>query len=80
MNGKWSKIIMNLPVKERLTCAEKDIIRLLADGCISKEIAPVIKHTHETTETIRTRLLKKIGARNTAHLVSIAYREGILKA
>lgn len=77
--SKRSELIMSLPIPERLTVTEREMIQLISDGKLNKEIAPILRHTLESTENIRTKLVKKVGARNTANLVSIAYKEGILK-
>ncbi len=54
------------------------MIRLIADGLMGKEIAGLIGKTEPTTDTYRTRLLKKTGTKNAPHLISWAYRNGVL--
>lgn len=61
-----------------LTLQELDILRALARGSITKEIARDLKMAEGTAETYRLRLIKKVGVPNTAALLAYAYRNGIL--
>ena len=61
-----------------LTPQERDILKALSRGAITKEIATELKMAENTAETYRLRLLKKVGAPNTAALLAYAYRNGIL--
>ncbi|MBT1699349.1 response regulator transcription factor [Fulvivirgaceae bacterium PWU4] len=70
---RWEKI-HSVP----LTAQEKDILRALADGQTTKEIAPQLKVTLATAETYRIRLMRKVGVQNTAGLLAYAFRNGIL--
>ena len=70
---RWEKI-HSVP----LTAQEKDILKALADGQTTKEIAPQLKVTLATAETYRIRLMRKVGVQNTAGLLAYAFRNGIL--
>lgn len=61
-----------------LTVQELDILKALARGSITKEIANELKMAEATAETYRLRLIKKVGVSNTAALLAYAYRNGIL--
>lgn len=61
-----------------LSAQEKDILKALASGCTTKELAPQLKVTLATAETYRTRLMRKVGVSNTAGLLAYAFRNGIL--
>ena len=61
-----------------LSFQENELLRILASGFTTKETAIQLKMTEATTETYRTRLLKKLGVQNTAALLAYAYRNGIL--
>jgi DNA-binding NarL/FixJ family response regulator len=61
-----------------LTSQELDILRLLAQGATTKDIAKELKMAEATAETYRVRLVKKVGVSNTAALLAYAYRNGIL--
>jgi DNA-binding NarL/FixJ family response regulator len=62
-----------------LTAREKQIIALIAQGLISKEIAAGLHISYATVETHRANLMTKIGAKNVAELVSYAFRTGLVK-
>lgn len=57
---------------------DRDILRALARGAITKEIAWELKMTEATAETYRLRLIRKVGVSNTAALLAYAFRNGIL--
>lgn len=61
-----------------LTAREKELLKMLAKGLTTKEIATYLKMTEATIETYRIRLVKKIKASNTASLIAYAYVNGIL--
>ena len=61
-----------------LSLPERDLLKAIASGLTTKEIASVLKMTDSTTETYRIRLIKKMGVQNTAGLIAYAYRNGIL--
>src|SRR5690606_18366933 len=57
---------------------ELNMLKAIARGSITKEIATELKMAETTAETYRMRLLKKVGVPNTAALLAYAYRNGIL--
>lgn len=61
-----------------LTEKELNILKAIARGSITKEIANELKMAEATAETYRLRLIKKLGVSNTAGLLAYAYRNGIL--
>ena len=61
-----------------LTAKELKILKAIARGSITKEIANELKLAEATAETYRLRLIKKLGVSNTAGLLAYAYRNGIL--
>lgn len=58
---------------------DRQLLKLLVDGLTSKEIADVMGYTTRTVETKRLRLERKLLTKNTAQLISFAYRTGILQ-
>jgi DNA-binding NarL/FixJ family response regulator len=62
-----------------LTAREKEIVALIAEGFISKEIAAKLHISVATVETHRTNLMKKLGVRNVAGIVKCAFRSGLAK-
>jgi DNA-binding NarL/FixJ family response regulator len=61
-----------------LTNVEKNILRLLCNGCTNSEIAEQLHLSIETVNWYRKRLLAKYGAKNTASLVSRVIKEKIV--
>ena len=61
-----------------LSLPERDLLKAIASGLTTKEIASLLKMTDSTAETYRIRLIKKMGVQNTAGLIAYAYRNGIL--
>jgi DNA-binding NarL/FixJ family response regulator len=61
-----------------LSFQEKALLKSLASGATTKEIALQLKMTFTTAETYRVRLMKKAGVSNTAGLLAFAFRNGIL--
>lgn len=58
--------------------SELKIIRLLAKGMTSKEIALVRNVSHHTVETHRHNVLGRLQCRNTAQLIDLLHRNKIL--
>lgn len=57
---------------------EKEIVRLLADGLSTQEVADQIFLSYYTVETHRKNLLNKLNLKNTAELVKYAAQLGLL--
>lgn len=78
-------IIMNgLHGKKRtttvsLTKREKEIIKLIADGLSTNEIADCLFISRLTVETHRKNIFTKLGINKTAHLVRYAIEEGLVE-
>ena len=61
-----------------ITPREREVLALVAKGLSNKEIAERLFVSPRTVETHRARLLKKLEARNTAELVQLALRFGLI--
>lgn len=59
---------------------ERELVRMIAEGLRSKEIADLFRLGCKSVETRRARLMRKLGCRNTVDLVRYAIREGIVPA
>jgi DNA-binding NarL/FixJ family response regulator len=71
--GKWDDI----PTIS-LNFGERELLWALARGLTTKEMASELRMSESTTETYRNRLMKKVGAQNTAALLAFAFRNGLL--
>ncbi len=79
--------IMNIPVKEAkitdtdygaLTPREQEIMRVLAEGLSTKEIAEKLFISPKTVENHRANIMKKLGLHSTMELVRYAARLGLI--
>jgi two-component system response regulator NreC len=61
-----------------LTPREVEVLRLIALGYTSVEIAPKLGISSRTVESHRARIYKKLGAATRAELVSYALGRGLL--
>ena len=57
---------------------ERQILEMISKGYTTKEIYSNLLLSFETIKTYRAHLLEKMKARNVAHLVYVAMREGYL--
>ena len=62
----------------RLTSREREVFHLIAEGHTTKEVARKLDISVKTAENHRSRVLEKVGVRNTAELVRYALRKGLL--
>ena len=65
------------PLGNRLTDRELQVLRLIADGNSTKEIAARLAVSVKTVETHRKQIMDKLGIRNIAGLTKYCIREGL---
>lgn len=63
---------------EQLTDRERDVLKLVAEGYTTQEIAEMLVVSPKTVEGHRTNLMAKLGIRNRIELVKYAVRKGII--
>jgi DNA-binding NarL/FixJ family response regulator len=63
---------------EQLTDRERDVLKLVAEGYTTQEIADILVVSPKTIEGHRTNLMAKLGIRNRIELVKYAVRKGII--
>jgi DNA-binding CsgD family transcriptional regulator len=65
-------------VQERLTGRETEILQLVADGMVTREIAGKLMIAPETVKTHMHHILAKLQARSRAHAVTIGFRSRLI--
>jgi len=63
---------------EQLTDRERDVLKLVAEGYTTPEIADMLKVSPKTVEGHKTSLMAKLGIHNRIELVKYALRKGII--
>lgn len=64
---------------ERMSAREREVLEKIAEGLTTQEIADKLFISKNTVETHRKNLLFKFSAKNTAELVNITFRKGLIK-
>ena len=65
---------------EPLTPRERDVLRLIAEGLSTKQVAAALGVSTKTAETHRARLMTKLGIHHTVGLVRYAIRRGLIES
>jgi DNA-binding NarL/FixJ family response regulator len=60
-------------LEEEITTREKQVLRMTTQGMSQKQMAANLRLSPRTIETHKEKLMKKLGAKNTAELISLAY-------
>jgi DNA-binding NarL/FixJ family response regulator len=66
------------PPHERLTDRELQVVTLIAQGKMNKEIADELKLSPKTTSTYRSRALKKMNMKSNAEIMYYALLNGLI--
>jgi DNA-binding NarL/FixJ family response regulator len=64
---------------DTLTAREVQVLRLVAEGKTTKEIASLLGISVKTADTHRTNIMHKLGVHSSAELIHYAVRRGILQ-
>lgn len=68
------------PLAKNLSTREMEVLRLIADGLVNKEIASRLDISVSTAQTYRTRIMEKLELHTVAELIRYAVRKGIIRA
>ena len=63
-----------------LTCREKQVLQLIAEGSTTKEVASLLHISVKTAESHRSQIMNRLDIHNVAGLVHYAIRQGITEA
>ena len=64
---------------DRLTAREREVLQLLAEGKVAKEIATALDISLYTVDAHRGRIMKKLGLKSSTEIVRFAMRKGIVQ-
>jgi DNA-binding NarL/FixJ family response regulator len=74
-----SRSVRRVPGLADLTAREREVVTLIAAGLSNEEIAGRLYVSVSTAKTHATRAMTKLGARDRAQLVVIAYESGLVR-
>jgi DNA-binding NarL/FixJ family response regulator len=78
IGGEGEKGGMPLSEMERLTIRQREILRLIARGHTTQDIAQTLNISVKTVETHRSQLMERLGIHDIAGLVRYAIRVGLI--
>lgn len=64
---------------DRLTCRQREILQLIAEGNSTRDIAGRLRLNVKTVETHRTQLMARLGIHRVPGLVRYAIRHGLVE-
>ena len=65
-------------MKRDITPKQLDILRLIADGYSSEQIAKMLGNSKKTIDSMRFEMLRRVGVNNVAELVAYAFRNKLI--
>lgn len=69
---------INTNKTQSLSDREKQILKLIAEGLLAKQVADHLSLSPNTIETVKKNICRKLQAKNTAHAVKIAMEKGYI--
>ena len=63
---------------DQLTDRQREVLKLIAEGCTTREIADKLSVSAKTVETHRSQLMDRLNIRNVPGLVKLAIRKGLV--
>jgi DNA-binding NarL/FixJ family response regulator len=76
--GLSQSLAASQAVAHRLSTRDLEVLRLLADGCDTTEIAERLAYSEPTIKNVIQRLFDRLQVRNRPHAVAVALRTGII--
>ena len=65
-------------MKGEITDKQHQVLRLIAEGYKSEEIAKKLENSKKTIDSIRIDMLRRFQVKNAAHLVAYGFKKGWL--
>jgi len=78
VEGYVQRVGADQPASEKLTPRQREVLRLIAEGHSTKEIAHRLELSVKTVETHRAQLMERLQIRDIAGLVKYAIRNGLV--
>jgi DNA-binding NarL/FixJ family response regulator len=66
------------PPSHGVSDRDREVLRLLAEGCDTGEIARTLAYSEPTIKNVIQRLFEQLKAKNRPHVVALALRSGII--
>jgi two-component system response regulator NreC len=63
---------------DQLTAREREVLQMLAEGKVAKEIATELDISVYTVDAHRGRIMKKLGLKSSTEIVRFAMRKGLI--
>ena len=73
----WTRVPARPGIFETLTPREREVLQLLAEGYVAKEISDLLIMSVKTVSTHRVHITEKVGTHSIALLTKFAIREGL---
>ena len=67
------------PHADKLTARQREVLQLLAEGRLMKEVADILKVTPRTVAFHKYAIMQQLGVKTTAELVQYAVKHGIVR-
>jgi len=77
-SGGIIRSLQRLMPDERLSRRELEIVRYIARGFANKQIAYQLNISEQTVKNHIESIMRKLGAKNRAHVVTLAIRQGLI--
>jgi DNA-binding NarL/FixJ family response regulator len=65
-------------VEARLSCREIEVLRLVADGYDTADVAEQLAYSESTIKGVLAKLMTRLEARNRCHAIAIVLRQGLI--
>ena len=77
-NGEVIPFASPMRVEQSPTCREIEVLQLISDGLVNREIGTRLFLSEETVKSHVRHLLAKLQARSRAHAVAVGFRRGLI--